>query len=153
MDWFAPRFRRDPNEKVDSIYIGVASGNRTITSIRKRSRTADAMETSLLEEGPMMPRAQGGQIGTLILGGMETSLDEMEELLQATREERFVPERTPGDIVRMCEYLADWRNERIKHLRRNPSERLRQRRPGLYLPLGYRLAPTNEPGMRITVRG
>lgn len=152
MDWFAPKFRRDPNEKIDSIYYGVAQGNRTVTAIVKRSRTKDALETTV-ESGPGLPRGQSGRIGVLILGGMETTLDEMEELLLATKEERFVPKRSPGDIARMCDYLADWRNERIKYLQKNPSERPRRKRQGLFLPVGYRMVPTREPGLRVAVRG
>ena len=151
MDWFAPKFRRDPNEKVDSLYAGVAPGGRTVTTVIKKSRTEDAMEATR-SYGPGLARGQGGKVVDLILGGMETSLDEVEYLLEGIREKRFVPRRKPGDIAAMCDLLAERHNAQVMHLRKNPSERPKKRTARLYLPVGYHMVPTREPGARILQR-
>lgn len=151
MDWFAPKHRRNPNEKVDTLYFGVASGNRTVTRLVKKSRVADSMEATQ-SYGPGLQRGVGGQIACLILGGMETSLDEIEYILEAQKEKRFVPERKSGEIAAMCQVLAERRNERFKHFRENPSEVPKKRSVRLHLPVGYRMQQTSEPGFKILAR-
>lgn len=110
------------------------------------------METTRIY-GAGLPRGQGGLIGVLVLGGMETSLDEMEYIAEARREKKFVPQRDPSDIVNMTRLVLERRNDLIRHFRKNPSEapKLKPRR-GLYLPRGYRLVPTKEPGLKIVAR-
>ena len=76
MDFLVPRFRRDPNAMVHSAYVGVASGGRTVTRITAINKDADRFESTRLY-APGMPRGASGRAATLILGGMETSLDEI----------------------------------------------------------------------------
>lgn len=152
MDFLIPKFRRDPNEKVDSLYAGVSPGNHTITTVIKKSRTEDKLEATRTY-GPGLQRGQGGRVAILVLGGMETTLDEMEYILQAKQEKKFVPKRTPGDIVRMCELVAERRHDQIKHLKANPSEMPKKKKTvRMYLPVGYRYVPTSEPGLSILAR-
>ena len=150
-----PKYRRNPNEKLESLYVGVANGTRTVTSIMKPSLDRNRMEATRTY-GPGMPRGQGGRIGILILGGMETTLDEMEYLIEAKRNKKFVPRRGPGEIADMCRLLLERRNEQIrerqKHLKANPSEGPKKRTVRLHLPVGYRFVDTAVPGFRVTAR-
>ena len=147
------RFRRDPNAMVHSAYVGVAHGARTVTKVVAVNKDADRMETTR-SYGAGIPRGQGGRIATLILGGMETTLDEIEYMLEGIKEKKFVPQRTPGDISKMCQMVAERRNDQIKHWRKNPSEvpKAKPKRPGLYLPKGYRMVQTPIPGFRVAAR-
>ena len=149
-----PKYRRNPNEKVSSLYYGVASGGRTVTAIVKPSLDMNHLETTKTYS-PGLPRGQGGRIAHLIIGGMEATLDEVEYLLEAKKEKKFVFRRSPGDIAEMCSALLEQRNERIKYLRKNPSENrpIKRRGARLYLPTGFRFANTSEPGLQIAVRG
>lgn len=90
----------------------------------------------------------------LVLGGMETTLDEMEYILECSRQKKWEPRKTQGEIAQMCHAVQERRNEQIKYFRKNPSEapKLRPRRPGLYLPRGYRMVPTEEPGLRVRMK-
>jgi len=153
VDWFAPKHRRNPNAMVHSLYYGVAPGGTTVTRLVKKSVTEDRMAaTRSYESG--LARGEGGNIATLILGGMETTLDEIEDILAAKQEKKWVPRKTGAEISNMCRYLLDQRNERIKHLRKNPSEIPKSKpKPVLHLPVGYRWAPTAEPGLQIAARG
>lgn len=150
----APKYRRDPNEKISSLYYGVASGGRTVTSLVKPSLDRNHLEATKTY-GPGIPRGQGGRIAHLIIGGLEATLDEVEYLLDAKKEKKFVFRRAPGDIAEMCRTLLERRNERIRYLRKHPSENLPlKRRPvRMYLPMGYRMVKTAEPGLRIAVKG
>lgn len=152
MDFLVPKYRRDPNEKVYSLYNGVSSNGATVTTLVKPSADRNRLEATRVD-GPPIPRGQGGRIAVLVLGGMETTLDEMQYILEARREKKFVPKRGPGEISQMCQLLQERRNEAIKHLRKNPSEAQRPKRKiRLFLPVGYRMAPTGEPGLRVRVR-
>lgn len=154
MEILAPKYRRNPNAMVHSAYLGVAPGMRTVTRITKLDRAADAITTSSAY-GAGIPRGAGGRIATIILAGMETTLDEVEYMLEGIKEKKFVPQRKPSDIAKMCQMVAERRNERIKYLRRNPSEAPRPRHkrgPVLHLPVGYRMAKTSEPGFEIAVK-
>ncbi|MCB7128072.1 MAG: hypothetical protein J3T61_00850 [Candidatus Brocadiales bacterium] len=151
MNWFAPKYRRDPNEKVDTLYYGVGSGNTTVTRIRKKSRDGDKMEISQ-SVGPGLERGQGGRIGVLVIGGMETSLDEMEYILEAKRQKKFIPRRNGSEIADMCRLVLERRNEAIKHYRKNPSEAPKKKTVRLHLPVGYRYVGTKEPGLQILAR-
>ena len=152
MDWFAPKYRRDPNEKVHSLYQGVAHGG-TVRTLVKASLDRNRLEASR-DYGAMMPRGQGGRIATLVIGGMETTLDEMEYLLEEQKEEKFVPRRSQSEIAGMCRRLADYSNEYVKYLRKNPSERPRPKKATvrLHLPVGYRFVATSEPGFKVLAR-
>lgn len=150
MDWFVPKFRRDPNKKVDSIYSGIAPNGRTVTSIRSPSSDGNRMETTTTY-GPGLQRGQGGRVAVLVLGGMETTLDEMQYILEAKQQKAFTPKRTSGQIVEMCRMLIERRNDRVRHLRKNPSERPKKR-IRLHLPVGYRYVNTVVPGMRVLAR-
>lgn len=152
MDFLVPKYRPDPNAKVFSLYSGVSASGGTVTTLVKPSADRNHLEATRTY-GPMMPRGQGGQIAVLILGGMETTLAEVQDILEAKRQKKFVPRRGPGEISQMCQFLQERRNEAIKYFRRNPSEAPKpRRRVGLYLPTGYRMVPTSEPGLRMRVR-
>ena len=155
MEILTQNFKRKPNEMVESVWSGIASGNRTVTGVTKPSADRNRMETTRVY-GPGLPRGQSGNIGVLVMGGMVTSLDEMEDIAQTRRAEKFVPEKTPGDIVAMCRRLNDRRNELIMAARRrikgNPSEAPKRKRVGLYLPKGVHYVPTSVPGLKVAVR-
>lgn len=151
MQILVPRYRYNPNAKVDSIYQGVALGNQTVTTVRMPSVDGNRMEAQR-EYGAMIPRGQGGRVATLVLGGMETSLDEMKYILEECKERRFQEKRTPMQIVDMCRLLNERRNDMVKHFQKNPSERPRRRKVGLYLPRGYRLMQTDEPGLKVVIK-
>jgi len=151
METFAPKYRRNPNEKVHSLYAGVAPGGRTVVRLVKPSLDRNRMEATRTY-GPGIPRGQGGMIGVLILGGMETTLDEMEYILEAQQERKFVPDRTGGEVAQMCRMVIERRNERIRYLRKNPSEAPKpKKKPPIpfYLPAGFRYVPTPEPGLSV----
>ena len=151
MEYFVPRFRRNPNEKIHSLYSGVVSGHRTVTRLVKVAQNHNHLEASRVY-GPGLERGQGGRIGTFIMGGLETTLDEMEYILEAKRQRKFVPQRTGGEVAQMCRVLIERRNDLIKHLRKNPSEAPKKRTKRLYLPVGYRYVPTSEPGLQVLAR-
>lgn len=156
METFTPKYRRNPNEKIHSIYAGVAPGHQTIVSVVKPSLDRNRMEATR-EYGPGIPRGQGGRIGILVLGGMETTLDEMEYLIEAKQNKKFVPQRKSGEIASMCRLLLERRNEQIearrKYLKANPSEAPKKKRTiRLHLPVGFRYVGTNEPGLRVLAR-
>ena len=155
MEFFVPKYRRNPNEKIESLYHGVALGHQTVTTLVKPSLDRNRMEATRVY-GPGLPRGVGGQVGVLVLGGMETTLDEMEYILEARRQKKFIPRRSPGDIVAMCRLVADRRNEQIdaknKFLARNPSMVSKKRRVRLHLPVGYKMVQTSEPGLRVLAR-
>ena len=54
METFTPKYRRDPNAKVESIYYGVAPGGRTVTTVVKKSPTEDKLEATRTY-GPVQP--------------------------------------------------------------------------------------------------
>lgn len=154
---FVPKYKRDGNAKVLSLYAGVAPGGRTVTTIVKPSADRNHMETTRVYGAGLVP-GQGGRIAVLVLGGMETTLDEMEYLVAAKQEKKFVPRHTGGQIVEMCRLLQARRNEQIeasrKFLAGNPSEapKPKKRTVRLHLPVGYRMVKTSEPGLRILAR-
>ena len=136
---------------VHTAYVGVAPGMRTVTRVTAVDKAGDRLATTQVF-GAGIPRGQGGRVATIILGGMETTLDEVEYMLDGIKEKKFVPQRKPADISKMCQMIAEQRNERIKYLRKNPSEASnlpKPKRRGLYLPKGYRMVPTPVPGFRI----
>ena len=152
MEILTNKYRRDGNQMVASAYIGVASGGRTVATVTAVNRDADRLERSATF-GPGLARGQGGNIGTFILGGMVTTLDEVEYIVEGIKEKRFVQRKSQGEIVTMCGELAERRNTLIKHYRKNPSEAPRPKpKTPFYLPVGYRMAQTPEPGFRIAVR-
>mgnify|MGYP001610406709 FL=1 len=155
MDILAPKFRRNPNEKVEALYAGVSHGGTTVTTLVKRHPVEDRMETTRVY-GAGLPRGVGGRIAVLILGGMETTLDEMEYLVAAKQAKKFVPQRGSGEIASMCQALTIRRNEQIeaqrKYLKGNPSARPKKRTVRLHLPVGYRMVGTSEPGLKVLAR-
>ena len=155
MNILVPKYRRNPNEKIESLYYGVAPGNQTVTSIVRRSADGNRME-AVRTYGAGLPRGVGGQIGVLVLGGMETTLDEMEYILEARRQKKFQPRRSVGDIMAMCRLVAERRNELIeagrKHLKGNPSDTPHRPKRVLYLPVGFRMVATNVPGLKVLAR-
>jgi len=154
MEIITPKYRRDPNQLVSSVYVGVAPGNRTVTTVVKPSADRNSME-SVSTYGEGLPRGAGGRIGVLVLGGMVTTLDEMEYIIEAKRAKKFIPKRTPGDIVNMCRLLIERRNEQIMEARkqgqRNPSM-VPKRKVRLHLPVGCRYVQTAEPGLKVLAR-
>ena len=147
MEHFTPKYRRDPNEMVQSMYYGVGSGHKVITQTIKKSRVGDRMEVNRSEE-PGLERGQGGNIGVFVLGGMETTLDEMEYLVEGHKQKTFVPRKGPKEILDMCHKLQERRNETIKYYRKNPSEAPKPK-VRLHLPVGFKYANTSEPGLKI----
>ena len=142
---------RDPNAMVESIYHGVAPGNRTVTTIRRPSEDRNRMETTRTY-GPALERGQGGQAAVLVLGGMETSLAEMEYILEAKRAKTFVPKRSEKEIAAMCRMIAIQRNERILELRKNHTVRPKKKTVQLHLPVGFKYAQTGMPGLKALVK-
>ena len=153
MEILIPKYRRNPNEKIESIYSGVAPGNRTVTTVVRPSFDRNRLEATRVY-GPGLPRGVGGRIAVLVLGGMETTLDEMEYILQARQEEKFMPRRGPGEIADMCRLLSERRNEQIRQMRKNQNLiRMPRRKPvRLHLPVGYRYVGTSEPGLKVLAR-
>ena len=151
MEFFAPKYRRDPNEKVHSLYYGVGQGHQVLTRLIKKDPGADRMEATKTYD-PGLPRGQGGHVGMLILGGMETTLDEMEYILEAKKEKKWVPQRDGKEISEMCRVLIERRNDRIKYLQKNPSEAPKKKTVMLHLPVGYRYVDTPEPGLKILAK-
>ena len=149
MEFIVPKYRRNPNEKVYSLYSGIASGNKTVTRMVKKSRDGDYMEATQTS-APMLPRGEGGQIAILVLGGLETTLDEIEYILEARKQKPFRPRRGGKEIADMCRILLERRNDLIRYLRKNPSEAPKKKRSvRLHLPVGYHFAETPTPGLKI----
>jgi len=155
MEVLVPKYRRNPNEKIEAIYSGVTHGNRTVTTIVKPSLDRNRMEKTRIY-GPPMARGQGGLAAVIVLGGMETTLDEMEYIIEAKRSQKFVPRRGVSEIAEMCRLLNERRNEAImearKHPQKAPATAPPRRTARLYLPTGYRWAKTAQPGLRVAVR-
>ena len=151
MEILVPKYRRDPNEKVESIYAGVASGGRTVTSVVKPSQDRNRMEATRTYGAGMQP-GQGGRVGILVLGGMETTLAEMEYIVEAKRQQKFVPRRSSSEIAQMCRLVLERRNEQIRAMRKNRPERPKKQQVRFHLPVGYRYAKTSEPGLRVLAR-
>src|SRR2546422_19229 len=101
MDFLIPKYKRDGNAKIESLYCGVGPGGSTVTALTKPSLDGKRLETTRTYGPGLVPR-QGGRIGVLILGGMETTLDEMEYILESKRKKPFVPRKTQGEIAEMC---------------------------------------------------
>lgn len=151
--WFSPKHRYDPNAMVHSMYRGVAPGGRVVTSLIKPDVAGSHMETSrTYEEG--LPPGQGGFIGHIIIGGMETTLDEMEELMEAKREKKWVPRKSGKDIADMCRHLMEIRNVKIRYYRKNPSEapKFQPKKNVLLLPVGVKWQDTPIPGLQVTAK-
>lgn len=151
MEHFTPKYRRDPNAKVQSLYSGVASGGRTVTKLVKVGRDGNHME-AVREYGPGLARGQGGMVAVLVIGGMETTLDEMEYLVEARKQKPFVPRRSKGEIVQMCHLLQQRRNDLIQHYQKNPSEAPKKKTVRLHLPVGMRYVGTSVPGLKVLAR-
>ena len=156
MEILLNKFRRDPNVMVSSVYSGVAPGGRTVTTVVKLSADRNHTETTSVY-GESLPRGVGGRIGVLVLGGLVTTLDEMEYIIAAKQDKRFVPRRTTGEIAGMCRLLAERRNEQIRAARKqaqgNPSRTSKKRTVRLHLPVGFRYVNTGAPGLQVAVRG
>ena len=154
MEIFIPKFQPDPNEKVHSLYQGITSGGGTVTAVVKKSRTADKMETTRIFGSRELQRGESGQAAVLIIGGMETTLAEMQYILEARKQKPFVPRRTGGEIAYMCGLLAERRNDAIRYYRKNPSEapKPKKKTVRLHLPVGFRYVQTSEPGLKVLAR-
>lgn len=157
MEFLAPKYRRDPNEMIDTIYHGVVPGGRTVTAIRRVSEDRNHMVTDK-QYGPGIPAQQGGRVGVFIMGGLETTLDEMTDLLNERRNEPMQVQKQPWEVAKMCHDLMAKRNQIIEDQRklqaRNPSMRPRRlpTRPVLHLPSGFRMKETSEPGLKVLAR-
>mgnify|MGYP001587946274 FL=1 len=146
-----PKYRRNPNEKVESLYFGVGARGTQVLTLTKPSLDRNHMEsTRTYSQG--IPRGQGGRIATLILGGMEATLDEVEYILEAHKEKKFQQRRSGGEIADMCRLLIEKRNDRFKFFQKNPSEKPRRRKRRIYLPVGYRYVDTPEPGFKMLAK-
>jgi len=157
MEILVSKFKRDPNEKVQAIYSGVAPGNRTVTTVWKPSADRNRMEATKVYGPASLARGQGGRVAVLVLGGMETTLDEVEDILAAKKAKKFVPQRAGHEIAEMCRYVAERRNEKIQEARKRAGMSMTapakpKKRVGLYLPRGFRFVPTSEPGFKVLAR-
>jgi hypothetical protein len=84
---------------------------------------------------------------------METSLDEVQYILETKRQKPFVQRRSCGEIAEMCAMLRERRNNTIRYYRKNPSEAPKPKKTvRLYLPVGLRYMPTSEPGLKVLAR-
>jgi hypothetical protein len=151
MEHFTPKYRRDPNARIDWVYHGVAPGGLVVTSVRKRHPVEDRMETVKTYE-PGLVRGQGGWAGKFIVGGMESTLDEIEYLVLRQKEKTFVPRKGGKEIADMGRALMERRNDRIKYLQRNPSEKPKPKPVRLHLPVGCKWVGTSEPGFKVLAR-
>jgi hypothetical protein len=155
METFTPKYRRDGNAKVDSLYYGVAHGGGMLTSVVKRHPVEDRMEATRTREAGGLARGQSGKAAVIILGGMETTLDEMEYLLVRQKErmaQPFVRRKTGGEVAQMCQDLTQRRNDQIRHFQANPSEKPKKKPVRLHLPVGCHWAPTAVPGFKVMAR-
>ena len=151
METYTPKYKRDGNAKVHSLYFGVSPLGGTVTTLVKKHPTEDRLEKTRIF-GATMERGAGGRAAVLVIGGMETTLDEMEDILAAAKAKKFKPKRTNGEIAAMCEELRQRRNEAILQARKTaPAKPKRKIR--LYLPVGYRMAETGVQGLRMRVKG
>ena len=153
MDWFAPKYRRDPNAPVHSAYVGLTHGRKMVTKITKPDPNG-RMVTEVIEDSHLQP-GEGGFVGHLIIGGMKVSLDEMEYLIEAKKEKKFVPRKSNKEVADMCRLLVERRNDQIKYLRKNPSEMRNlppKKKPVLHLPVGWHYENTAEPGFKVLAR-
>lgn len=154
MEILVPHHRKNPNQMVDSMYWGVSRGGLTIKVTKAVSDDQNHIITTReYSRDPLPKRGEGGQIGILILGGMATTLDEVEDILAMRREKKFVPRRSKSEIVEMCRLLQQKRNDRIKYLRKNPSEAPKKRKVVLHLPVGVKMVNTPVEGLQVAVRG
>lgn len=154
MELLFPRHRLGPNTPVQSLYSGVGSRG-PVTSIVRAHADGNHLERMSLEgvATPVPGRGEGGNAAVIILGGMETTLDEVRDMLAARRERKFVAQKKPGEIVRMCRELLERRNDALRYFKKNPSEAPKPRpRVRLLLPRGFRMVPTREPGLEVRVR-
>ena len=157
MEILTNKFKPNPNQMVASVYSGVAPGGRTVTTVVKPSADQNRMEaTRIYGEG--LPRGVGGLIGVLVLGGMVTTLAEMQYIVEARRQKKWEARRKPNEIVHMCRLVAERRNEDVRARRTmarvNPSAMPKQKRSvRLYLPTGCRFVQTSEPGLQVLQRG
>lgn len=152
MDFFTPKYKRDPNAKVESLYWGVSNGGGSVTRLVKPSVSGDRMAATRTPGLRILDRGESGCAGILILGGMETTLDEMEYILEARKQKPFVQRRSGKEIADMCRLVIERRNEMIKYLRKNPSELSnlpKKRKVRLHLPVGLRYVPTAVPGLKV----
>ena len=158
MEFLIPKYRYDPNEKVVSLYSGIAQGNRTVTTVVKPSLDRNHLEATRTYESAMpLQRGESGRAAVLVIGGLETTLDEMRFLLEEGQRKPYVVRRRPQEIAEMCRLVIEQRNDRIKYLRKNPSEtrnlpKPKQHRVRLHLPVGFRYQKTSEPGLEILAR-
>jgi len=93
----------------------------------------------------------------IVLGGMEATLDEVEDILAAKKAKKFVPQRGQSEIAQMCRVVADRRNELIAEARKRAGMSMTEpstprKRVRLYLPRGLRYVPTSEPGLKVLAR-
>ena len=152
MEILTNKHKYNPNAMVDSIYQGVSPNGMTVTTVKKPSADGSRMETTRTYGAPL-PRGQSGQAAVLILVGMETSMDEMNEILECHQQKKFVPRKSQGEIANMCRMLIEQRNDQVRYLRKNPSEKPKKTNTRrLLLPVGYRYAPTAVPGFQVTVK-
>ena len=157
MEILVPKFRRNPNEKVQAIYSGVARGGGTATIVWKPSVDGNRMEATRVYGPAELARGQSGRVAVLVLGGMEATLDEVEDILAAKKAKKFVPQRGQSEIAQMCRVVADRRNELIAEARKRAGMSMAEpatprKRVRLYLPRGLRYVPTSEPGLKVLAR-
>ena len=151
MDILTTHYKRNPNEKVLSLYRGVSSGGGGVQVLVKKHPTEDRLQRIITPVETLVP-GQGGLAAVIVLGGMETTLDEVEYILEARRQKKWEPRRNGSEIAEMCRVVAEKRNEALLHFKKNPSEVPARKKVGLFLPTGYRMVRTKEPGLRISVK-
>lgn len=151
MEHFTPKYRRDPNEMVHSIFQGPGPGGSTVTRIVKKSPDGDYLEATQ-SYGTGLERGVGGLAAIVVMGGMVTTRDEMEYIAEARRQKTWVPKRTNNEIAKMCQHSGERHNEAVMEARKRNPNPPKKKPVTLYLPVGYRMAETSEPGLKILAK-
>ncbi len=136
---------------IHSVYQGPGPGGSTVTRVVKKSPDGDYLEaTQSFETG--LERGQGGLAAVLVLGGRVTTLDEMQYILEVRRNKTWIPKRTNNEVAEMCQHLGERHNEAVMEARKRNPNPPKKKPVTLYLPVGYRMAETSEPGLKILAK-
>ena len=82
MEILTNNYKRNPNALVHSLYQGVSVLGGSVIALTKKHPTEDRLQR-IITPTDGLARGQSGLAAVLVLGGMETTLDEMEYILEA----------------------------------------------------------------------
>ena len=136
---------------VQSIFQGAGPGGSTVTRVVKKSPDGDYLEGTQ-SFGTGLGRGVGGLAGIVVMGGMVTTLDEMEYIAEARRQKTWVPRHSNNEIAKMCQHSGERHNEAVMEARKRNPNPPKKKKVTLFLPVGYRMAETSEPGLKILAR-